>query len=501
MPDFLLGIDSGGTMTKAALFTLEGKEVAAEYSAVPMLFPDAGFTERDPHAMWRSTCHAIRTVITTAGITGNDLHAVCATGFGSGLFCIDAQGEPTCNGIVSTDSRAMALVQSWREQGLELPVRASLAQNLWPAQSLTLLGWLQRHRPDVAANTATVLECKDYTKFRLTGQRSTDVTDAAVGGWLDMASGSYAESVFSTLGLESWLPALPQLMTSEAIAGEVSDEAAQATGLAAGTPVINGAVDIVCSTIATGVIDATQIAVIAGTWSINNALRQGAPQTDPVPFLQMPYLTKDTYLACEASATSASNLEWCCNQIFEAERMKAEAEGVSVYDRCGQMVATRRDTPPELAFLPYLFGGPAGAPAGFIGMQARHDRADLVYAVYEGIAYAHKRHVNELLAAGETSPDVLRLAGGAARSTVWAQLFADVFGLPVEVADGSEFGALGACMVAAVGNGLYADYPSAVAGMSRVARRFEPDPAHTQMHAERFARFERLSTVLGNAWS
>ncbi len=501
MPDFLLGIDSGGTMTKAALFTLEGEEVAAEYSAVPMLFPEDGFTERDPRAMWHSTCKAIITVIGSAGITGDDIHAVCATGFGSGLFCIDAHGEPTCNGIVSTDSRAMELVQQWRDQGLETPVRASLAQNLWPAQSLTLLGWFQRHRPEVARKTTTILACKDYTKFRLTGKCSTDVTDAAIGGLLDMASGEYAESVFTTLNLESWLSTLPQLMTSEALAGEITTQAAQATGLATGTPVINGAVDVVCSTIATGVIDASQLAVVAGTWSINNALRVGAPQTDPVPVLQTPYLTPNTYLACEASATSASNLEWCCNHVFDAERAAAEAEGVSIYDRCGQMVATRRDAPPELTFLPYMFGGPAGAPAGFIGMQARHERADLVYAVYEGIAYAHKRHVDQLVVAGDTSPDVLRLAGGGARSTVWAQLFADVFGLPVEVADGSEFGALGACMVAAVGMGIHADYPSAVSSMSRVARRFEPDSAHTRMHAERFAQFDRLSTAVASAWN
>jgi len=496
MSSYLLGIDSGGTMTKAALFTTEGREVAAEYRPVPMLFPDEGFTERGPLAMWAATCESIASVIGTAAIDPGDILAVCATGYGSGLYCIDAAGEPTCDGVVSTDTRAQDVMLEWRSRGLDELARQTLSQDFWAAQSLTLLGWLQRHRPETMQRTSTILECKDYIRFRLTGECSTDVTDAAVGGLLDLGSGDYATSLMSALELDDWIDKLPPLTSPEAKAGEVTAAAAGATGLRTGTPVVCGAVDIVCSAIASGVVDASRLSVVAGTWSINNAIRTGRPQTDPVPFLQMPYLTPGTFLACEASATSASNLEWCCNQVFDAEGLLGDAMGESIYDRCGNMVASRHGCPSDLMFLPYLYGGPNNEPAGFVGMQARHERADLVYAVYEGIVFAHKRHVDQLLAAGDRPVESLRLAGGAARSDIWAQLFADGLGLTVEVADSTEFGALGACICASVGVGCHADYHQAVDRMVRVDKRFTPDAALAERSAERYARFCRTGAAL-----
>lgn len=502
MSRYLLGLDSGGTMTKAALFTVEGKEVASESSPVTMLFPMSGFTERDPVAMWAATCTAIRSIMANTGIDNQDIAAVCATGYGSGLFCVDRYGVPTYNGIVSTDSRAGDIVAAWHAAGLSESGQATLAQPFWPAQSLTLLGWLQKHRPDVAANTATIFACKDYTKMRLTGQVSTDVTDAAVGGLLDMRSGGYAKALMVELGLEQWLAKLPALLQPESVAGEVTSEAAWQTGLHAGTPVVSGGIDIVCSSIASGVTNPSQLSVVAGTWSINNAVRLDHPQITPVPSLQMPYVIPNSFLASESSATSASNLEWCCNHLFDAEKVLADAAGQSLYERCGSMVQSRSSKPSDVLFLPYLFGGPGGEPAGFIGLNARHERADLVYAVFEGIVYAHKKHIDKLLAASaDAPPGCVRLAGGAARSNVWAQLFADILGIPVEVAAGTEFGAFGASICASVGVGYYPDYMHAVDQMVSVSKRFEPDTSHADRNKDRYERFVRVGNALATYWS
>ena len=163
------------------------------------------------------------------------------------------------------------------------------------------------------------------------------------------------------------------------------------------------------------------------------------------------------------------------------------------------MVASRVEAPSELMFLPYLYGGPDGAPGGFVGMQARHERADLVHAVYEGIVFAHKRHVDRLVGAGDTPPECVRLAGGGARSEVWAQMFADTLGVPVEIAGGSEFGAFGASLCAAVGIGHHADCARAVEAMVKVAKRFEPNASRTDRQAERFERFERIGAALASA--
>ena len=128
MSRYLLGIDSGGTMTKAALFTLDGNEIAAQYSPVAMLFPEPGFTERDPIGMWNATCEAIKSIIVNNGIDNKEIAAVCATGYGSGLFCVDAKGNPSCNAIVSTDSRGAGIMAQWDAAGHNEKAKAILTQ-------------------------------------------------------------------------------------------------------------------------------------------------------------------------------------------------------------------------------------------------------------------------------------------------------------------------------------------------------------------------------------
>lgn len=501
MSNYLLGIDSGGTMTKTALFSATGEEIASRFSPVTMLFPEEGFTERNPLEMWDATCKAIRSILQSTGISANEIAAVCATGYGSGLFCVDAGGRPTYNGIVSTDSRAGSVIEQWNKGGFTTTIEDTIAQKNWPGQSLVLLGWLSQHRPDVVKQSAHVFECKDYTKMRLTGTITTDYTDAALGGLLDLHGSGYAQELFRTLGLDPWIDKLPPLANSSDIAGEVTPEAAEQTGLLAGTQVITGAIDVVCSCIGSGVIDSSQLSVVAGTWGIHTAVREGAPQTGPVPLAQMPYLIPDTFLALEAGATSASNLEWNCKHVFDAEYAAAEAAGETIYERCGRMVESRIDNPSDVLFLPYLFGGPANEQAGFVGLNARHERADLVYAVYEGIVYAHKRNIDLLMAtSGDSPPTVMRLAGGAARSRVWAQMFADVLGMPVEVAEGTEFGALGASICASVGIGWNDSYKQAVDRMIRIRERFEPDAGKRDRHDSRYRQFLRVGEALAASW-
>lgn len=337
--------------------------------------------------------------------------------------------------------------------------------------------------------------------MRLTGNISTDYTDAALGGLLDLNSGDYARGLLRKIGLETWIDKLPPLVHSSDIIGEVTTEAAEQTGLRPGTPVAAGAIDVVCSCIGSGVVDGSNMSVVAGTWAIHTALRSAKPQTEPVPLAQMPYLIPDTFLALEAGATSASNLEWCCKQVFDAELPAAEAAGETIYEYCGRLVESRMDNPSDVLFLPYLFGGPASERAGFVGLEARHTRADMVYAVYEGIVYAHKRNIDLLMASsGDTPPTGIRLAGGAARSRVWAQIFADVLGMPVEVAEGTEFGALGASICASVGIGWNKDYQEAVKRMVRVRERFEPNPAKRERHDAGYQRFLQVGEALAKSW-
>lgn len=497
----ILGIDTGGTMAKAALFDLDGLEVASSRCPNAVSFPAPGHTEVDPEQFWQSACRAARGALQSSGTDPRDVVAVSTTGHGNGLHAVDAEARPIGPGIISTDSRAEAVGAEWEAAGHGEAARAAIMQRFWPGQTLPLLGWFERHRPEALERAAAVFGSKDYIRARLTGDISTDITEAAVSGLADLRTGAYAADLFARLGLSRMLPKLPPIRPSLEVASAVSAAGAAATGLREGTPVVRGLTDVVACAVASGVGSTDAMSVIAGTFSINQTLHE-APRRSSAPVLQIPYPIGGLYLATECSATSAGNLEWLCRTVLGAEAARASAGGRSIYDLCGDWVGTALERPGGVLFLPFLFGGPSfdgasGAPAGLIGLKASHDIADVVRAVFEGIAFAHRMDVSKLRTGGDAAtPRVARLAGGASRSPVWPQVFADVLGLDVEVPEGGELGAKGVAMASAVALGHHPSLESAADGMVRIARRYRPDPARAAIYDREYTRFEAVARAL-----
>lgn len=488
----IVGIDTGGTMVKAAVFELDGAETGSDRRPNQVAYPEPGHTEVDADGLWVAAGAAVRGVLEATGTDPADVVGVSTTGHGNGLYAVDADGRPVMPGIISTDSRAADLGREWQRDGLADVAQPVILQRFWAGQTLPLLGWFARHRPGFLDRAAALFGSKDYLRARLTGELSTDVTEAAVSGLADLNTGEYALNLFERLGLGDVATRLPPIRPSLAVAGSVTADAAAATGLRQGTPVVRGLTDVVACAIGSGVTSPDQMAIIAGTFSVNESLSR-EPRRAVAPMLQMPYPVGGLFISAECSATSASNLEWVCRTFLQTD-----VAGQSVYDRCNGLVQQalgRRPT--DILFFPFLFGGPDNAPAGLLGMTAAHDLADVLRSVFEGIAFAHRLDIDRLRRGGAAMPpSVGRLAGGAARSDVWPQIFADVLGFPIEVTDGAELGAKGAAMCVATTLGLHGDLGAAVAAMVRVVRRFEPDPARHRDAETKFARFADMAAVL-----
>ena len=493
----ILGIDTGGTMAKAAVFDLDGREIASDRRANQVMFPEPGHTEVDAEALWRAACAAIRGVIDKSGTAPADIIGLSTTGHGNGLYAVDRDGRPVMPGIISTDSRAGALAADWTRRGLGDMAEPVIMQRFWPGQTLALLGWFKRHRPAAFDRAAALFGSKDYLRARLTGELATEITEAAVSGLAALDTGDYAYSLFETLGFGEVATKLPPIRPSLAIGGTVTAEAARDTGLREGTPVIRGLTDVVACAVASGVSSPDEMAIIAGTFSVNETLHV-RPRRSHAPMLQMPYPIGDYFIATECSATSASNLEWICRTVLRAESARALQEGRSIYEVCGELVVEALARPAnDILFFPFLFGGPDGASAGLLGLKASHDLADVMRAVFEGIAFAHKLDIDRLRRGHDAAtPSVGRLAGGAARSMVWPQIFADVLGLRIEVPDCAELGAQGAALSVATTLALHPSLEEAVRHMVRVARRYDPDPVRHAAYQLKFARFAALAAAM-----
>lgn len=492
MADYLLGIDNGGTVSKVVIFDQRGREIQSASRKVSTHFPQPGWAERDMNAVWQSTADAIRDALAASGIAPQQIAVVGCTAHGNGIYLLDRQGKPLRPGILSVDSRAEALVGEWTLAGLPDHTWNSTFQKVWAAQPAALIAWFKRYEPELYAQIGTAFQCKDYIKYCLTGVLTAEFTDTSCTQLINLREKRYATEVLERLDIADAVRFLPTLVEPHTIIGQVTPEAAQATGLLAGTPVAGGMFDVTACALATGAIHPGQASIVVGTWSINSFI-VNEPLDDRRLFSNTLYLP-DRAIIIESSPTSASNLEWFVTEFCAAERQEAAQRGISVYDVCNEIVERTPSTP--IIFHPYLFAG----SAGFYGVGGWHNRAHLLRAVYEGIVYSHLSHIEKLrISAGQI--DSARLTGGGARSRIWSQMFADALQIPMETVQGEEMGARGAAMCAGIGVGLYRDYDDAAAQVVQVERRYEPNPQAAAYYRERFEAYQSLGKVMGEMQS
>ncbi|MDO5553347.1 MAG: FGGY-family carbohydrate kinase [Planctomycetia bacterium] len=505
---YLLGIDCGSTIVKAALFDENGHEISVVGEKIPHLYPHSGWTENDPEKLWQSVLTLLSRLLRETGIDPGQIAALACTGYGNGLYLTDAKGTPVRNGIISSDLRARDYVQQWLNDGTLDALRPKTLQATWPAQPNALLRFLLDHEPESVQRARWFFTCKDYIRFRLTGHPCWELSDATGCNMVNVTTGEYDDAIFHAWGLEQVRDLFPPLCHSLDLCGTITDEVAKATGLLAGTPVAAGMFDIDACSLAAGMTDPSCLCMVSGTWGNNLSLTQD-PRPDSDIFMTSRYALDGYYLLLEGSPTSASNFDWFATR-FLARRAPQAYQGESdetawrdtQFAECLREIAAvspREDAP---IFLPYLFGGPVDLDARGVlfGLDGRHEQGDILRAVLEGIVFGHHWHVDRLCRV-RNRPVVIRLTGGATRSPLWTQMFADVFQTPVEIPTGTELGVLGAAIGAAAAVGLYPSLTDAVQSMVRVDRVCQPNSELAELYARKYRRFRKLLDVLAGHWT
>jgi L-xylulokinase len=498
MNPYFLGIDNGGTMSKAAVFTVDGRELAVAGRPVEILNPHPGWSERDMNAMWQGTAEAIREALEKSGVAPADIACVACAGHGNGLYLIDAQGAPVRNGINSSDNRAAAIIADWKSRGVDAAALPMTAQCIWPAQPNALLAWLRVHEPASIARAYAVLMAKDFIRFKLTGSVAMELTDMSATSLMNVVEERYDDAVLELFGIGEMRRLMPPLVRTADICGRVTPEAAALTGLKTGTPVAGGMFDIDACGLAAGCVDDSRLVMVAGTWG-NNQYIARQPLIDKELFMTTCYSMPGWFLMLEGSPTGAGNLEWFVAEFLdEKKQLLAQNSGGSVWKWADDVVAGLQPLEDDPLFLPFLYGSNVGAgyKACLIGMESRHGRDRVMRAVYEGCVFSHNWHLDRLCKF-RPRPETVSLTGGASKSEVWVRMFADIFQLPVEVPEGTELGALGAALAAAVACGVHGSYEQAVAAMTRVARRQEPDRALAEVYAARYCKYRAAVAALG----
>lgn len=497
---YFLGIDCGTTVVKSVLFNMQGDEVSSSSQNVSVKHPKPGWADQSMYEVWDAAKNTIREAIHKSGVQAADIKGVSLSGQGGGIWLIGKDGRPVRDAVTWLDARTMYLIEKWKEDGTYEKLFDASGWLYWPGLGhCTIFPWfMENERESLDAAQASGY-CKDWVKFCLTGEATTDETDALA--ITDPRTRSYSDTVIDLVGIREYAHLLPRIVPSYEVAGYVTAKAAEETGLAKGTPVASGAWDVSSTALGVGCVKAGDAASILGTAGIHLAVAD-YPAVNKAYSLSQ-HCVPGTWLINSMAMLAASCLNWFEREFCQAEVEEAKRLGISKYDVINREVAETPVGSHGVIFLPFLQGERApfvrpDARGEFFGLGDWTTRKDLLRAVYEGVALAtldNYKCIEQGTALGE-----VWLAGGGAQSEVWAQIVADCTGKVMKVPLGTEFGARGAAINAAVAAGYFKNQAEAVEAMVRVNRVHEPNPKNTEKYAELYAIYSGLIKALWDLW-
>jgi L-xylulokinase len=497
MAEYLLGIDRGTTNVKAVLFDLDGNEVKkASRASGEIRRPFPGWNEQDMDLIWTRTREAIHDLF-DEDIRPEDVIAVGVCGQGNGVFLIDGQGNPVRNGILSVDTRSKNIVAQLNEEGIVSRSGEVTKFPLSEASPTSLLKWLKENERDSYDKAKHFCFSKDWVKYKLTGEICTDQSDAGGAGLIDVAKGEYCVELLDWLEIKECKEKLPAIVPTWEVCGRVTKQASEETGLVEGTPVVSGAHDIAACSWGAGGTNEGHLTIIVGTWGLNMAVLNELDVNQSLNVPAFYHAIPDRWLATNGDGNSGSSLDWFIKTFCEYEMAEAARRSVSVYEVIEEQVANVPPAP--LLYQPFIFGmrGAAQAKGGLLGMGDWHTKADILKAVYEGIAYSHAMYIEALQEI--VNIETAFLVGGGAQSRIWPQIFADVMGFPISVPSTAEVASRGAALSAGVGAGVFKNHAEANLLLD-VKKQYMPDAERHEKYVGICRAFKRSIEDSTGVW-
>jgi xylulokinase len=474
---YWLGIDVGTGGTRALLVNRDGKLVGAFTSPHDdMTMERPLWAEQRPENWWDAAKLAVRGVLAEAKVSGNSVRGVGVSGQMHGLVMLDASNRVIRPALIWCDQRSQEQVDSINRLIGAQTVLACTANPVLTGFTLPKLLWVRDHEPQSFERLNKVLLPKDYVRFCLTGEYASDVSDASGTSLFDVVHRRWSYEMADRIGLQRTI--LPAALESTQISGRISRTAADATGLAENTPVVGGAGDQAASAVGNGIVESGTVSCTLGTSGVVFAHME-SPEYDARGRVHtFCHAVQGTWHVMGVTQGAGLSLQWFRKNL---------APDTTYYDLTAE-AATAQPGSQGLFWLPYLMGErtphlDASARGGWIGLTAKHTRADLIRALLEGVSYSQKDCLDIIEQMGVQARYV-RLSGGGARSPFWQQMLADVFGKPVSVLENQEGSAYGAALLALVGTGEYASVREVCKAAVHEVRTCEPQPDGQKVYAE-----------------
>jgi len=487
----VLGVDVGTGGTRAVVVGENGRILSsATEEHEPFASPQIGWAEQNPEDWWRACGIAVRKALAIAALGGDQIGCVGFSGQMHGAVMLDATDEVMRPALIWCDVRTEKQCQELSEKvGAEALIRLTCNPAL-PNFTLTKFLWVRENEPENWKRVRSVMLPKDYVRFRLSGERATDMADASGTLLLDVAHRRWSHEVLQAAGMDESL--LPRLFESSEICGKVSPRGAAATGLQPGTPVVAGAGDQAAGAVGMGIVAPGAVSATIGTSGVVFAATD-RPALDPKGRLHtFCHAVPGRWHLMGVTQAAGLSLRWFRDRFGAA----GNEDGRDAYERLTAEAAAHPPGSDGLLWAPYLMGERTphldpNARAALIGLTASHTRGHVVRAILEGVAFSLRDSFTLFAEMGVPVRNI-RLGGGGARSPLWRQIQADVYGREVEVLEAEEGAAYGAAILAGVGAGVWSSVDTACSEVVRVAQRVAPQPAVVERMNASYAAYRRI---------
>jgi xylulokinase len=493
--NYLIGYDIGTSSTRCILIDTTGKLIASSTKEYDMDTPKPGWAEQHPDLWWEASVETIKDVLKKSKIDPSDIAAIGISGQMHGSVFLDSSGKVIRPALLWCDQRTASQCDVIYDTfgGEEGFIKLSYNKALTGFTAPKIL-WLAENEPDNYKKLSQILLPKDYIRYKLSGTYATEVSDASGTILLDIAKRTWSSEIIEGLKIDKDL--LPPVFESSYISSQVSAEAAELTGLVAGTPIAGGAGDQAGGAVGSGIVYEGVISDYLGTSGVVFAHSDSAVYDPKGRLHSFCHAVDGAWHLMGVTLSAAGSYKWYYDTFGISEDIKAKYKGLSKYELLDKQAESAPAGSEGLIFLPYLSGErtPYADPYArgvFFGVSLVHDASHFARSVMEGITYSQYDCLN-LMAETGISSDKVVLFGGGARSKLWRKITADVFDTRIVTLNVEEGPSYGAAIIAGVGIGLYPSVKEACGNILKEVTDTESDPEANARYAKYYEVYRSL---------
>jgi len=499
----IIGIDAGTTSIKGVILNSNGDLAATASQEYKLDTGPDEICELDPEVYWTITCSVIRTLLQKSGIDPSDISGIAFSSQGETIITVDSGGKPLRKAIIWLDNRSVEQATRIRSKFGEQRIMDITGQPevlpIWPA---TRILWIKENEPDIFTKAGKYLLVEDYLLFRMTGRYCTEHSLVSSTLYFDITQKKWWNEMLYFLGITE--NQLPELYQSGVPLGNLTSEAASATGLTTKTICVTGAYDHPAGAIGSGNISNGDVTLTIGA-SMAMCVAIDKPVSDlSVKLPCQCHAINGLYFLLPYGQTAGIVLKWFKDEFCQVETEEAGRNDQDPYYLMDKMAGSIPPGSDGLIMLPHLMG--TGSPefnpkvkGVFAGIKMSMNKGHFIRAIIESVSVMI-HHNLETMRKNGINVNVIHVLGGASKSTLWNQILSDVTGLPLVTLKNTENAATGAALLAGTGTSVFKNLNHACEVSIKKHTRFEPDTANHEIYKGIYDKYIQLYQSLENYW-